>query len=362
MALIALVSACSPSISPQPAPSHDPGVLAAGRVTRAGVIATGGFWARRTKTLFTSTDGGLTWAEWPGPIPLRPDALGRSVVVWDDRTAWVVESATSVAYTEDRGLNWRSSTLPSGCLEWVGLSFSTKEHGYLVCLVEDGPSSRVLTTMDGGATWDVANASVRTGSGWLGTDIVAAEPSSIWAAAISQDSGTQPQLAVSRDGGSNWFDVRLPGLDPAYRGGGQIGPLGPPLVDGTRLTVAVSDAIRASGSTLRVWNSSDSGDTWAEVAIDGRAVAPLAFITADRWIAEAPQKGELALTDNAGRDWKKFATQGLPSGDRYGFAFSDENDGMMLVGTPAGPGDIWVVMFVTQDAGRHWQPANIDPT
>lgn len=361
MALIVLVGACSPSISPPPAPSHDPGVLAAGRVSRAGVIATGGLWARRTNALFTSADGGLTWVGWPQPLPLRPDALGRSLVVWDERTAWVVESATSVAYTEDRGRTWRSSPLPSGCLEWVGLSFSSKEHGYLVCLVEDGPSSLVQTTIDGGATWDVANAGVRTESGWLGTDIVAAEPSSIWAAAIDQDSGTQPQLAASRDGGASWFDVRLPGLDPAYRGGGNIVPRGPPLVDGTRLTVAVSDSGRPSGSTLRVWNSSDSGDTWAEVDIDGRAVAPIAFVTPDRWIAEAPQKGELALTDDAGRNWETFATEGLPAGARYGFAFSNENDGMMLVGTPDGPGDTWVVVFVTQDAGRHWQPADIDP-
>jgi hypothetical protein len=43
-------------------------------------------------------------------------------------------------------------------------------------------------------------------------------------------------------------------------------------------------------------------------------------------------------------------------------AFTNETQGMMLVGTPDDFGDSWIIMFVTQDGGQHWVPARIDPT
>lgn len=364
--VMTVLAACTPSASPAPSPGpsivYGRAELAAARVSRAGAIVTGGLWARRQDALYTSTDGGTTWKRWPGALPIRPGALGGSLVVWDEQRAWVVESANSVASTTNGGADWKSATFPGDCIEWGGLAFSSVDDGVLVCWNENPPSGRVVTTHDGGATWSLAQATAGTFSGWIGTD-AAAGPDALWSAAVSQDNGTQSQLARSGDGGKTWFDVPVPGLDATYRGGGSIFPLGPPVVDGSDVVFAIALPTASDSGKRRIWHSGDGGGTWTQVELEGfRRRSPVSFLPAGRWFVEGIQPGELGVTTDAGKHWTTVVAEGLPDGIRWGMAFTNETQGMMLVGTPDDFGDSWIIMFVTQDGGQHWVPARIDPT
>ena len=113
---------------------------------------------------------------------------------------------------------------------------------------------------------------------------------------------------------------------------------------------------------LRAWESTDSGETWAEVRHkDGLPGNRLAFLTPDHWVSERSESGELFVTRDAGRHWEAILTEGLPRGRRYGLAFTNATDGMILIGTPEDLGNVWVELFVTQDGGRTWRLAKLDP-
>lgn len=363
--VVVVLLACTPSPSPVPSPGpsvvYERAELAAARVSRAGAIVSGGFWARRQNVLYTSVDG-TAWKRWPGELPIRPGALGGSLVVWDEQRAWVVESANSVASTTNGGADWKSATFPGDCIEWGGLAFSSVDNGVLVCWNESPPSGRVVTTHDGGATWSLAQASAGTGSGWIGPD-AAAGPNDLWSAAVDQDNGTQSQLARSEDGGSTWSDPRVPGLDATYRGGGPVQPLGPPALDGNNVVFAIAQSTGENTWKRRIWQSGDGGDTWAQMELEGgRRLSPVSFLPAGRWFVEGLRPGELNVTNDAGKHWTTVVAEGLPDGIRWGMAFTSEAQGMMLVGTAPQIGDSWIVMFVTQDGGQHWAPARIDPS
>jgi photosystem II stability/assembly factor-like uncharacterized protein len=360
---LALLVGCSPVASLQPSVTpvtYERADLAAARVSRAGAMVAGGFWARRENALYTSVDGSA-WKRWPGELPIRPGALGRSLVVWDEERAWVVESANSVASTTNGGADWKSATFPGDCIEWAGLTFSSVDDGALVCWNENPPSGRVATTHDGGATWSLAQASAGTGSGWIGPD-VAAGPNDLWSAAVSQENGTQSQLAHSGDGGKTWSDVSIPGLDRQYHGGGSVEPLGAPLVDGSTIVFAIAQSTGESTWKRRIWHSADAGDTWGRIELDGGSRrSPVSFLPTGGWFAEGIRPGELNVSNDAGKNWTALVTDGLPDGIRWGMAFTTEAQGMLLVGTSPDIGDSWIVMFVTQDRGQHWVPARIDP-
>jgi photosystem II stability/assembly factor-like uncharacterized protein len=363
--VVVLLAACTPSPSPVPSPRpwvvYERAELAAAQVSHAGAIVSGGFWARRQNVLYTSVDG-TAWKRWPDELPIRPGALGSSLVVWDEQRAWVVESANSVASTTNWGADWKSATFPGDCIEWGGLAFSSVDNGVLVCWNENPPSGRVVTTQDGGATWSLAQATAGTFSGWIGTH-AAAGPDALWSAAVSQDNGTQSQLARSGDGGKTWFDVSVPGLDATYRGGGSVVPLGPPVVDGSDVVFAIALPTASDSGKRRIWHSSDGGRTWTHAELEGfRRRSPVSFLPAGRWFAEGLNPGELNVTNDAGKHWTTVVGQGLPDGIRWGMAFTSEAQGMMLVGTPDDLPESWIVMFVTQDGGQHWAPARIGLT
>jgi hypothetical protein len=363
---VLLLVACSappPSTIPSraPATTYSAEELAAARVSDAGIVATGGFWARRSDVLFISINGGATWNRWLGPLPMRRDALGQSLVVWDQSRAWVIENAHSVAYTSDRGSTWKSAALTGDCMEWGSLTFATADTGYLVCWTGNDASARVATTNDSGATWRLVADGARTAAGRLGTHVVAAGPTEVMAAAVDQDSGTQAQLATSFDGGSSWSDVGLPGLDPQYRGEGSIRPIGSPVVFDAYRFFTVSDMSRPEGSRLRSWESADSGASWAEIGMGShRGISNISFVSASQWIALGESPSDLALTVDGGRQWQMIDSTGLPDTQRLKMAFFNDKDGMALAITPDDFSSSWIVMFTTNDGGRQWRPTVID--
>jgi photosystem II stability/assembly factor-like uncharacterized protein len=288
--------------------------------------------------------------------------VGRNVFVWDDDHAWVVTSPTTVALTTDGGATWGVRSLPIKCSQWVGVTFSDLQHGHLVCLdpLHDSTptTDTVLATSDGGKTWLVSAIRATTAHGWFGTDIVSSGLADIFAAAISQDTGDQTQLAQSSNGGLLWTSVGLPGLASVYHGGGSIQPLGPPTILDGGILFAVSDSSHPT-NPVRIWTSMQS-QPWAEVTMGGSAPsAPVAFVSTQHWFARGHGGVGIVETTDAGRDWSAVSARGLPDGATYFLGFLNGKSGAAVVDAPRISSDLFQVMYVTGDAGRSWVPATL---
>ncbi len=111
----------------------------------------GGFIAR-------TVDGGLTWSKEVAPT----SADLTSVFFINEGTGWVVGLKSTILYTRDGGLTWKSASVSGslGAPPLASVSFADELHGWAVgghgqpaSVSLFTPSNVILSTSDGGQTW-----------------------------------------------------------------------------------------------------------------------------------------------------------------------------------------------------------------
>jgi photosystem II stability/assembly factor-like uncharacterized protein len=129
-----------------------PAVLAASSATHLIAVCDEGLWSTPTgEHLWSSTDGGVTFARVGGRLPINsvsavatPD--GSTIVVGGSKS-----SGESLMTSIDGGRTW-TSTLNAGMVQFAQLGFTTKTQG-LVITSDTAGAGRMLMTHDGGRTW-----------------------------------------------------------------------------------------------------------------------------------------------------------------------------------------------------------------
>jgi photosystem II stability/assembly factor-like uncharacterized protein len=270
--------------------------------------------------VFTSTDGGGSWER--GRSGMRGSL--RSVALVDASTGWAVGDGGMIA-TTDGGRNWKAQDLPgAGTYKFTSVSFVNANDGW-ACgsyTVRGGTSSsRIVRTVNGGATWTIAKewtngsskadvqflrqvsfVSATTGwaTGW-GYDAVAGD----WGYAVLE----------TTDGGSNWTISRF--------GDGKAA------ITAIEFTSAsdgwLATASLATYAPARIWATSDGGATWVEKAArDGATISDLAASGGECYAAGQLQgvsdwSGFILHTADGGVNWSQEYTEDTAKPEAVGF-------------------------------------------
>jgi photosystem II stability/assembly factor-like uncharacterized protein len=358
LVVVALATVCTPDApdrAPAPAPSAVAGTVEPSTFrtepvhSKALVTAyrTGpdSGWLLTSDHLYRTRDGGTTWtgAAVP-PLPGGVFPSGR-LFVWAD-TAWIVtvsegDGVAVVTRVEERegsaqiGLPGRH---PGATSAWV--AFADPRHGW-VAIGGPTPGSTLYATDDGGRSWRAVGAtpvdgplhpvdsmtlfalgsrlwrSDDGGVAWRGEQPPNPAASELPAryAALSLF-GTRGVLQVnvptgmmgfavfdvSADGGRTWTSRRAPD-------GAAFNNTGPPLM----LSATGPDNWHISQGQ-RLWETTDSGRSWQEIATDLPAVnvVDLSFVSIDQaWLVATQRFGDeevrsLYATADGGRHWAEM--------------------------------------------------------
>ena len=229
-------------------------------------------------TFLETSDGGGTWASLAGPSQLT-SPIGVTVLACTTAESCVAvasdpadQSGAALAFvTNDGGATWTDSVLPIDFVP-TGLQCVSDE----LCVASgfsqlpDGsstiPPGTVLYSSDDGATW--AAASVPPGLGPLGK--VSCADSTDCVASFFGDDGSSSRILLSTDGGQSWSEAAASGLPAAFVTGlscpataecwaaGMV-RVGSGGSDGSGGPIAVKLGPGAEGI---VASSSDDGQTW----------------------------------------------------------------------------------------------------
>jgi photosystem II stability/assembly factor-like uncharacterized protein len=101
--------------------------------------------------LYTTTDGGQSWA--PHPLPLPPGGITPTVYFQSLDNGWIISGDGRLLYqTTDGGLHW-TTYFPTPVLKEVGsIGFIDSQRG-LAEAISSNNQSVLLQTTDGGRTW-----------------------------------------------------------------------------------------------------------------------------------------------------------------------------------------------------------------
>ncbi|HYF91609.1 MAG TPA: hypothetical protein VD969_05150 [Symbiobacteriaceae bacterium] len=166
-------------------------------------------------------DGGRTWAQvgvipWSSDRRLPPPMYAEAISFVDEHQGWAVTPDGQLMHTTDGGVTWTAGPLPPDVKAVSGVAFATAATGCVVTPPAPNGSTIVLSSTDGGATWQpadstggvVACAGRLAGGGWLGTAppgvtgswtvLDARSDGTAW---VKQDSG---EVWATRDKGKTW--------------------------------------------------------------------------------------------------------------------------------------------------------------
>lgn len=118
--------------------------------------------------LFTSHDGGATWVDpRPAPAGFAPVGDDLTISILDMKHIWLtsqsasggdnVQARPSVARTSDGGISWTVTQMPWRILHMI---FRDATHGYALDVTGVMDVNGILSTHDGGATWQRVNVPV----------------------------------------------------------------------------------------------------------------------------------------------------------------------------------------------------------
>ena len=248
-------------------------------------------------TLQRSEDGGHTWR-----LLATPPIQSGPLYFLDWQSGWWLATGTfapalqaidtSLWKTTDGGSSWhrlRATGIPSTGVGAV-ITFVDPLHGALLVVSQQGSTSSMLTTSDGGDTWwavdaplgpiagspQLTNTLIRHGRRLLRSFVAIPEdvlsPNGVVISSPDTHSGfyATTYVAISDNGGQTWTQPRA-----GARLFGQFAPETPLLDDRGRLLLL---------EDRRLWDSDDDGATWAAHVIQ----AP-ADMTPQRLVAVAPR-------------------------------------------------------------------------
>lgn len=234
----------------------------------------------------------------------------------DSSHGWAVGTNGGLFYTTDGGQTWLiKSTNTTNNL--TAIAFADSQHGYAV-----GPST-LLTTSDGGATWQ--SGSLPSGENYVTPSSLAVASPTLLFLTFRQS----PDLFGSKDGGQTWYSV---------------GPSGVSYYSFVQFDSA-TDGWLASGSSL--YHTTDGANTWSlALSINGDTFTNIAFPTPGTIFATT-QLGYYKSTDD-GADWTHQTYSN--GGDFNQLAFASALQGISIFRDSSSN----LYVDVTSDGGQDW--------
>jgi photosystem II stability/assembly factor-like uncharacterized protein len=343
---------------------------------------------RSRSTLFRTDDGGAHWQR------LRSTDQGFLLVSFVDSRfglLQVLPDSTSggsppVFQTHDGGSHWVPMQLPSPG-SFRGTVFVDPRHGWVMASdslpnpdIANPPPLQdleVWRTDDGGQHWQLlvqADANHAVSHGIPVQDIKLglsfADPQEGWLAALNRDGS--PSLFRSRDGGQSWALVPLP--SPAGGWAGRSGVASSPRISrdgqGALVVTAVPATPSLNPTAPEHWvlSSRDGGETWSNPV--GVPEAPPRFDTttirtspvfADGLHGWWVTGGQVWVSSDSGQSWRRVGDR--PAGWSFGHLFPLSGNVAWAEVTREGLPSAYHAwrLYVTHDAGHHWQRAQAPP-
>jgi photosystem II stability/assembly factor-like uncharacterized protein len=328
------------------------------------LLSPGTGWVSTGNQLLLTNDNGAHWKDISPPNP-NGDHYA-SVFFHDADTGWVLvphsdnleDWTFAVSCTVDGGKTWAKTNLPEwkydrekgerGLVDHGAISFADKQHGWLSLDVEGNTlfaASTLLSTSDGGRTWDWA----KDGPDARIVAILAPTDKDVW---ITAESGGTSELDVSHNGGDSFHKVNLPAPQ-------EIAPAKYPTYDLPLFTDGLNgyESVTYSGgngdkSAAVLFSTADGGRTWKQDMILSN-------------LAES-SVGEITSSTVAGSTWiHSFAPHGsqpmllklTPMGGTTDGAKADINDnncGLSFLTPSEGWANCSGILSSTIDGGASW--------
>lgn len=281
----------------------------------------------------------------PGRIALPADA---TLSAPSHDVVWALVLSQYLYRSTDDGRTWQQRPLPPFAGQNVEISFISDSEGWLKA--DGSPETQcnaqsvaIWHTSDAGATWNqladrgVADAQCKKGFAFT-------DPSHGFLGA--SDENHKPVIYFTSDGGASW-NASAPLTDPpgftSRQAGGELAA-GRVRRFGSVLVVPVS-GYQSGSPVLYVFESNDSGASWAYQAKASNGGGSIGFVSATHWL-QLITPGQSAETTDSGNSWHLSTSdysQAAPIAPEVDFA-----DGQVGYATVRGG------IQITVDGGQHW--------
>jgi photosystem II stability/assembly factor-like uncharacterized protein len=316
--------------------------------------------------VFKSADGGRTWRS-----PLLPSRLGRAdaiAVAPADPETLYVGTERGVAKTTDGGRSWRLTGSDLRGKRMRGEGYWRPGKGFVYTLVVDqrdpdivyaGTWNRgVLKSTDGGASWRP------TGLGAVSQLLFdPQDPGTLYAAAVGAVTAFGDAMERVSDGEGR-------GRGGVFKSSDQGESWDPVGLQGTTVHALALDpehpgTTYAGTDTKGILKTTNGGANWRNAGLKGRTITGLTLDPSNTDIvyATTPWGGGVFKNEDGGRSrsWRTIA--GTPSGGTghefsTALALDPRNPATIYVATSADLTGEGVGVSKSLDGGRSWRPAN----
>jgi photosystem II stability/assembly factor-like uncharacterized protein len=285
--------------------------------------------------LFTGITAQAQWKVQPSGT--LADFRGLSAV--NSSVAWASGTKGTFARTTDGGATWLASTVAgAAALDFRDVDAFDTNTAYLLSIGK-GDSSRIYKTIDGGKHWRLQFTNSNPDAFF--------DAMAFWdrdhGIAFSDPVGGRFLIITTADGGATWNQVPAENIPAAVTGEGGFA------ASGTCITVQGKNNVwfGTGGMAARVFRSTDRGKTWAVAStpiisgIESAGIFSIAFKDARNGIVaggdyQKPSEASssVATTTDGGQTWR--LSRSLPAGYRSSIAYVQQGKGeptLVAVGT-----------------------------
>lgn len=258
------------------------------------LLSTSEGWVLKEDQLLWTSDGGSSWEDISPGFEAPVLILGATFL--DTEQGWLVgRDETNEQYqplevlsTIDGGATWQSNALPISTqeeimlVESVFVDFANSDMGWVVLKLQSSSNfslGRLFATQDGGRTWQERTLPI-------GEPVMFQDAERGWVAGGPKGD----QFYRTEDGGHTWQSQFLP--DAQSTSSGQMN-IGLPVFSDGRFGVLPVTLIGSDKSEVLVFSTNDSGNTWSlfkKIQLDGLPVSDDQVfsglsVDGDLWIA-----------------------------------------------------------------------------
>lgn len=211
--------------------------------------------AKDSVILYTTTNGGATWLPEPQLTSRTIERGFCGMHVFDDSVVYAVGRVRGPAWfykTTDRGATWQATDMTPYAAGLIDVRFFTRDSGLIVGLTDTTHTQSraiILSTADGGASWDTVHVTSRTNE-WAWKITFPSRRTGY--VSLQRNSNVAPvYILKTTDGGITWHDKLFSGTGYFVQG---LGFLNDTLGWG-------------GGTTLAPKQTTDGGETWTPMTI-----------------------------------------------------------------------------------------------